>query len=147
MKVQVPLVGILVGQFAQQRGWKRVGILYGRNAHGDSASDQFQTQATEHGVMVPFSRSYLEEPDPATEDFRPLVAEIRKQQFDAIMLADVFPWAGRMIQDLAKMGVRAAVIGRVGGDVFGRVVAELLGQSGVDVSLLRVSPGSRPPRP
>ncbi len=42
--------------------------------------------------------------------------------------------------DLAKMGVRAAVVGRVGGDVFGRVVAEMLGQTGVDVSALRVSP-------
>src|SRR5947199_8700086 len=42
--------------------------------------------------------------------------------------------------DLTKMGVRTAVAGRVGGDIFGRVVSELLGQSGVDVASIRVSP-------
>jgi sugar/nucleoside kinase (ribokinase family) len=43
--------------------------------------------------------------------------------------------------DLAKMEVRAAVVGRVGGDVFGRVVADLLRGHGVDVSAVAVSPG------
>jgi sugar/nucleoside kinase (ribokinase family) len=41
--------------------------------------------------------------------------------------------------DLAKMGVRAAIVGRVGGDVFGRVVADLLREHGVDVSSMAVS--------
>ncbi|OAI54974.1 carbohydrate kinase [Planctomycetaceae bacterium SCGC AG-212-F19] len=42
--------------------------------------------------------------------------------------------------DLVKMGVKAAVVGRVGGDVFGRVVADALRDNGVDVSLIQVSP-------
>jgi len=42
--------------------------------------------------------------------------------------------------DLVKMGVSAAVVGRVGGDVFGRIVADLLRDYGVDVSSLKVSP-------
>jgi len=42
--------------------------------------------------------------------------------------------------DLVKMGVGASVIGRVGGDVFGRIVAALLREHGVDVSALKVSP-------
>jgi len=44
--------------------------------------------------------------------------------------------------DLGKMGVRAAVVGRVGGDVFGRVVADMLRERGIDVSSLQVSPGA-----
>ena len=44
--------------------------------------------------------------------------------------------------DLAKMEVRAAVVGRVGGDVFGRVVADMLREHGVDVSCVQVSQGS-----
>lgn len=44
--------------------------------------------------------------------------------------------------NLAKMSVTVAVVGRVGDDVFGRVVAELLRGHGVDVSDLRVSPGT-----
>ncbi len=43
--------------------------------------------------------------------------------------------------DLVKMGVRTAIAGRVGGDVFGRVVADMLREAGVDVSPLVVSPG------
>jgi sugar/nucleoside kinase (ribokinase family) len=42
--------------------------------------------------------------------------------------------------DLAKMGVRSAVVGRVGGDLFGRIVADMLREQGVDVSSLQVSP-------
>jgi sugar/nucleoside kinase (ribokinase family) len=43
--------------------------------------------------------------------------------------------------DLVKMGVRAAVVGRVGDDVFGRVVVELLREAGVDASAVKVTPG------
>ena len=42
--------------------------------------------------------------------------------------------------DLVKMGVPATILGRVGGDVFGRVVADMLRQHGVDVSAIKVSP-------
>jgi sugar/nucleoside kinase (ribokinase family) len=40
--------------------------------------------------------------------------------------------------DLAKLGVRAALCGRVGDDVFGRFVAETLSVNGVDVRGLTV---------
>src|SRR5262249_48031784 len=41
--------------------------------------------------------------------------------------------------DLVKMGVRAAVVGRVGKDLFGRIVAEMLREAGVDVTGLSTS--------
>jgi len=43
--------------------------------------------------------------------------------------------------DLVKMGVRTAVVGRVGDDRAGRVVSDLLRDAGVDVSALRSTPG------
>ncbi len=48
--------------------------------------------------------------------------------------------AANVSVDLVKLGVSAAVVGRVGGDVFGRVVADMLRDHRVDVSALRVSP-------
>src|SRR5438132_13126711 len=42
--------------------------------------------------------------------------------------------------DLVKMEVRAAVVGRVGGDIFGRIVADMLREHGVDVSAVTVNP-------
>ncbi|MHB1421709.1 MAG: carbohydrate kinase family protein [Gemmataceae bacterium] len=48
--------------------------------------------------------------------------------------------AANVAVDLVKLGVSASVIGRVGGDVFGRVLADMLRQRRVDVSALQVSP-------
>jgi sugar/nucleoside kinase (ribokinase family) len=48
--------------------------------------------------------------------------------------------AANVAVGLAKMGVAAAVAGRVGGDVFGRVVTDLLHESRVDVSAVAVTP-------
>jgi len=49
--------------------------------------------------------------------------------------------AANVAVDLAKMGVSASVVGRVGDDVFGRVVADMLREARVDVSLLQVTSG------
>jgi sugar/nucleoside kinase (ribokinase family) len=44
--------------------------------------------------------------------------------------------------DLVKMGVRSAVVGRVGGDTFGKVVADMLREAGVDVAAVSVTPAA-----
>jgi sugar/nucleoside kinase (ribokinase family) len=49
--------------------------------------------------------------------------------------------AANVAVDLVKLGVPARVVGCVGDDVFGRVVAEMLRDRQVDVSGLRVKPG------
>jgi len=48
--------------------------------------------------------------------------------------------AANVAVDLAKMGVRASVVGRVGSDVFGRVVSGMLRDHGVDVSNVLLTP-------
>jgi sugar/nucleoside kinase (ribokinase family) len=48
--------------------------------------------------------------------------------------------AANVAVDLKKMRVNAAVIGRVGGDIFGRIVCEMLREEGIDVSAIAVSP-------
>ncbi len=55
------------------------------------------------------------------------------------MLLTLGGCAANAAVDLVKMGVGAAVVGRVGGDLFGRIVADLLRHHGVDVSALMVS--------
>ncbi len=49
--------------------------------------------------------------------------------------------AANVAVDLAKMQMPAAVVGRVGDDVAGRVVADMLRQHGLDVSALRHTAG------
>src|ERR1700693_2097822 len=55
------------------------------------------------------------------------------------MLLTIGGCAANAAVDLAKMGVRAAVVGRVGTDIFGRIVLEMLRAAGVDASLVRAS--------
>ena len=49
--------------------------------------------------------------------------------------------AANVAVDLGKLGVNAVVVGRVGSDILGRVVSDLLRERGVDVTLLQVTPG------
>ncbi len=49
--------------------------------------------------------------------------------------------AANVAVDLGKLGVQASVVGRVGSDVFGRVVSDLLRERGVDVELVQVTAG------
>src|SRR3954454_24615660 len=49
--------------------------------------------------------------------------------------------AANVAVDLARQGVRAGVVGRVGDDVFGRVVAEMLRDAGVETAGLRATTG------
>ncbi len=55
------------------------------------------------------------------------------------MLLTIGGCAANAAVDLVKMGVRTRIIGRVGEDIFGRVVADLLRERGVDVAGLKVS--------
>jgi sugar/nucleoside kinase (ribokinase family) len=58
------------------------------------------------------------------------------------MLLTIGGCAANAAVDLAKMNVRAAVVGRVGDDVFGRVVRDMLGAARVDVAHLKVTAGA-----
>jgi sugar/nucleoside kinase (ribokinase family) len=57
------------------------------------------------------------------------------------MLLTIGGCAANAAVDLAKMEVRAAVVGRVGSDVFGGVVTGMLRDAGVDTSLVQATPG------
>jgi sugar/nucleoside kinase (ribokinase family) len=59
---------------------------------------------------------------------------------DQLLLA-IGGCAANVAVDLTKMGVAAGVVGRVGSDIFGRVVADLLRAEQVDVSALQVTTG------
>jgi sugar/nucleoside kinase (ribokinase family) len=58
------------------------------------------------------------------------------------MILTIGGCAANAAVDLVKMGVGATVAGRVGGDIFGRVVSDLLREHGVDVSGIQVSPSA-----
>src|SRR5829696_5107110 len=55
------------------------------------------------------------------------------------MLLTIGGCAANAAVDLARMGVRAAIAGRLGTDLFGRIVIDLLREAGVDVGPITAS--------
>jgi sugar/nucleoside kinase (ribokinase family) len=58
------------------------------------------------------------------------------------MLLTIGGCAANAAVDLVKMEVASAVVGRVGDDMFGRIVADMLRDHGVDTSALLTTPGA-----
>jgi len=58
------------------------------------------------------------------------------------MLLTIGGCAANAAVDLAKMGVCATVVGRVGQDAFGRIVTEFLRDAHVDTTQIRISPNA-----
>ncbi|HEX7360865.1 MAG TPA: ABC transporter substrate-binding protein [Bryobacteraceae bacterium] len=94
-------------RFAKRQGYKRIGVLYARTEYGDSLAPFFVSAATDAGIQIAFYKSYL----PTEQDFRPMIAGVREESFDAVMIADQVRRAGRLIRDLARMGVRQPILG------------------------------------
>ncbi len=94
-----------LASFALRQNWKRLGILYARSEHGESASSRFVTAAGTTGIQIPFMRSYFNTADYRTQDFRQMLAEVREYQFDAFALAGDLPWGAKLIKDMRQMGV------------------------------------------
>src|SRR5262245_19273399 len=57
------------------------------------------------------------------------------------MLLTLGGCAANTAVDLAKMGERSAVVGRVGADLFGRIVGDMLKDAKVETSALKAVPG------
>jgi sugar/nucleoside kinase (ribokinase family) len=57
------------------------------------------------------------------------------------MLLTIGGCAANAAVDLAKMGLNVGIVGRVGADVFGRVLSDLLRDAGVDTAHIKTSAG------
>jgi branched-chain amino acid transport system substrate-binding protein len=99
-----------LARFAREQKWPRVGVLFGRTENGESASEQFLTVASALDITVPLTESFFHEPDWSAQDFRPMLAGVRAEQFDALMLADELPWAAKLLVDMGRMGVTEPVL-------------------------------------
>ncbi len=90
-------------------GSRAIGVLYARTDHGESASRQFAAKAASQGLALAFFRSYHATlADWRKQDFRPLVAEIQRETFDAVLVADELPRAAKLRTRPRRDGRHAA---------------------------------------
>lgn len=94
-------------QFAERQHYKKIGVLYARTEYGQSLAPFFISAATDAGIQIVFRRSYL----PSERDFRPMVAQVREESFDAVMIADQTPRATELIKAISQMGITGPILG------------------------------------
>lgn len=99
-----------LSHFAKSRGWLRIGTLYGRADHGESAIKQFFTAAGRDDLQIAFMRSFFHAPNWKRQDFREMIATFRGLPFDALMLADQLPGAAKLLMDMELMGIRQPIL-------------------------------------
>ncbi|MEM1056011.1 MAG: ABC transporter substrate-binding protein [Bacteroidota bacterium] len=118
-------VGREMVSLAQEQGWRRVYVVYVRNAYGEGLASAFESAAAGANVDVVGRESYGSDGSGLDE----LVEDVRQrrdaQGFDAVFLAGVPPEAGQVISALRKGGVGAPVFG---GDALD--TAELVASAG-----------------
>jgi branched-chain amino acid transport system substrate-binding protein len=132
-------VAAALAKFALDNKWKRVGLLYARVLRHRLVADQFITamrrlmaeeaakapvdELVDHSQVKfpPFEKSFFHEPEVIDnrypkeflrQDFRPTIESIVRIQdsFDAIMLADDYPWATKLLLDMKSMGLNKPIL-------------------------------------
>ncbi len=98
--------GDALARYAYRTGYRKIAIVDNSTLYGNGLADIFHQKATELGIQIVIHRGYL----PWQNDYRPLIAEIRKLDFDAVFLAAVLPRAGAFLQQLRQMHVEVPVI-------------------------------------
>lgn len=99
-----------LASYAQKQGWRRLGIFYGRFEQGEVLASWFSLNAVREGLTPLYFHSYLPAPDYRRQDFRALLATMRTQATDAILLADQLPWAAKVLIDMQAMGFTQPVL-------------------------------------
>lgn len=99
-----------LASFAARQGWKRIGVFYGRFEQGEALAGWFPVFAQRAGLTPAYFRSYLPARDYRRQDFRGVLATMRTEPTDAILLADQLPWAAKVLVDMQTMGFTQPIL-------------------------------------
>lgn len=100
-------------RFAWERGWRRVGLIFARSATGEALAPQLTEEvATYKDMKMAFTRSYVASPGQWKDlpDYRQLIAQVRAERPDALLLADGLPRSAKVLKDLRDMNLDWPVI-------------------------------------
>ncbi|WP_027389275.1 ABC transporter substrate-binding protein [Chrysiogenes arsenatis] len=98
--------------YCQKQNWKNAAIVYVRGNYGQSFTEIMQEEAYLHDINIATLKSYAEN----QEDFRAMIVEMRRYQYDFVFIADVVPRAAHFIRQYRAMGGTEPFIGGDGLD-------------------------------
>jgi branched-chain amino acid transport system substrate-binding protein len=96
-----------IAAFMKYQGQKRIAIIDDRSIYGKGIADGVMESLVDVGLETAVRRHY----SPGREDFKPLCAELAKQEFDALFIGGTLPYAAYFISEARKMGVQQRVYG------------------------------------
>lgn len=99
-------------QQSVRNSWEKAAIVHVRGDYGQNFSQMFQEQAFYKDVQVPVVKSYAAH----QTNFRRMIVEMRRQEYDFVFLADVVPRAAEFIRQYREMGGTEPFIGGDGLD-------------------------------
>jgi branched-chain amino acid transport system substrate-binding protein len=95
-------------RFAWERGWRRPGMFFARSELGEALAPQLTEEVARYKDMkMAFTRSYVASSAPWTKlpDYRQLIAQVRPEQPDVLLLADSLPRSAKVLKDLREMNL------------------------------------------
>jgi branched-chain amino acid transport system substrate-binding protein len=94
--------------FSQRENWRRIAILNTRDEYGDELANLFSKHVSENPyVQIGFRKSFFA----GREDLREIIANLKPLPLDAIFFGGALEDGGRLIRQLAEMGVNLPVLG------------------------------------
>lgn len=96
-----------ISSLAETLNYRKIAILNARADNHRGFSIQFEQALIKRGVKPVFSHSFFGE----TEDYRPLLSDLKKKKFDAVFLAAGTETATRFIKQMREMGINHPILG------------------------------------
>lgn len=100
-------------QFTKKKNWNNLVFLHARNQYGLDLYDRFAARLEAPLQIVEAKSFFIEH-----RDYKNIIYEVMKKDFDAVVLAAVDRNAAIMIKELRKMGVNTPILGGDGLDNF-----------------------------
>lgn len=100
--------------YCRLKNWKNAALIYVRGDYGRNFVEIMQEEAFRHGINITTLASYAEN----QQDFRRMIMELRRYDYDFVFIADVVPRAANFIRQFRAMGGTEPFIGGDGLDSY-----------------------------
>lgn len=100
--------------YCQQKNWKNAALIYVRGDYGQNFVEIMQEEAFNHGINIATLASYAVD----QQDFRRMIMDLRRYDYDFVFIADVVPRAAHFIRQFRAMGGSEPFIGGDGLDSY-----------------------------
>jgi ABC-type branched-subunit amino acid transport system substrate-binding protein len=95
-------IGKRMAKFVQDRGYSKIILLDDNSIYGQGLSNVFYTSAVDRGLNIVSQKAYFK----WQSDYKPLISELAKLEFDAIFLAGTTPNGAYLIKQFREMGIQ-----------------------------------------